>query len=347
MLVVLGEAPGSDEERTGIPFVGQAGKTLDELMREAGLDRREWHVLNTFIERPPENDLRDVRWTLNKTEYRREFGCNPPSSPPPLKKRYLRPEHHWQLAELSERLRAIQPDLILAMGATALWALTAQDAITSYRGNFFLSPFGSAIATFHPAAVLYMFQNRPVLWADLVKVRKWLDGTLMPPMKRRLWFDPSFEEIETVYKSFRRRPLDLLGVDIETAPSIAQITTISFSTEREGICIPFWNKDELVRERQNYWARVEDERIAWRWVEKFSLLPNPKVCQNGLYDSQYLMDAPLDIRLRNYRHDTAIMAHSYQPELQKALGFLSSIFLNEPSWKQMRQSAKDVNKADE
>jgi len=65
-----------------------------------------------------------------------------------------------------------------------------------------------------------------------------------------------------------------------------------------------------------------------------------------LYDAQYLLDAPIPIVLRNYIHDTSLAQHAYQPELPKALGILASLYLNEPSWKQMRASAKDA-KADE
>jgi hypothetical protein len=68
--------------------------------------------------------------------------------------------------------------------------------------------------------------------------------------------------------------------------------------------------------------------------------------QNGLYDMQYLLDT-LDLRVLNVVHDTAIMQHTLQPELPKALGTLASLYLNEPLWKQMRESAKDDNKADE
>lgn len=346
-LVILGEAPGADEEVAGIPFIGQAGKQLDLLMAEAGLDRREWHILNTFLKRPPENNLKDPSWTLNKTEWKREYG-SVPYGPSALKKRHLRPEHHWQVEELRRRLEELKPDLILAMGSTALWALTGEDAITTYRGSFWLSPYGLAIATLHPASVLYQYSNRPILWADLVKVRKHFEGTLPPPLKRRLWIDPTFAEIAACYARFKMRPVaNELGVDIETAPSIAQITSISYSFADEGIVIPIWDKYAVTAERQNYWPTAEDEVKAWRWIQKFAELPHVKVMQNGMYDAQYLMDAPIDIRLRNWRHDTSVMQHSYQPELKKDLGTLGSLYLNEPSWKHMRSRSAEDNKGDE
>lgn len=346
-LVILGEAPGADEEKTGIPFVGSAGRQLTESLESAGLRRASFHILNTFLKRPPNNDLADDSWTLNKTEFKREYGYVPLT--PSLKKRYLRPELQWQIEELQTRLRVLKPDLILAMGATALWALTGQDAITQWRGNFFTSPYGRAIATLHPASVLYQYSNMPLLWADLVKVRLWLEDKLPQPMRRRLWINPTSDEIAACYARFAARKvdrLDPLGIDIETCPAIDQITTVSFSFADEGICIPIWDRAAVSVERQNYWPTATAELQAWKWIRRFARLPHYKVMQNGSYDSQYLMDAPLDIRARNWRDDTAVLQHSYQPELQKALGVLASLYLNEPSWKQMRASAKDA-KADE
>lgn len=347
-IVILGEAPGADEEAARRPFVGASGKLLREtLLPAVGLNVNSFHILNAFQQRPPNNDLK--QWTANKTELKKlghRLEAFPAAAQCPINKRYLLPEHHWQLAELDTRLRALKPDLIVCLGGTALWAISGDGAIGTHRGTFFQSRYGPAIATYHPAALLRQWSNLPVAWADLGKVARFLDGTLTPPLRRRLCINPTWLEMGQVYAAFASKPHQVLGVDIETSPSIDQITTISFATETLGICIPFWDKEP--GGRGNVYPLVSDERKAWRWVQRFAQLPNPKVMQNGLYDSQYLMDAaPIDIRLRNWHDDTAILHHALQPELQKALGFLASIYLNEPSWKQMRTSAKDVNKADE
>lgn len=341
-LVILGEAPGADEERYGQPFIGPSGELLRKrLFPDAGLDVSNWHILNTFEQRPPNNDL--DKWTANKTELKK-FGLTPQGDP--FRKRYLLPEYRWMLEELDTRLKELKPDLILCLGGAALWAVSGESAITNFRGNFFQSRYGTALATFHPAATLRQWSNMPLTWADLKKVRLWLEGTLPAPLKRRLWVNPTFAEIENLYWRFKAHPNWLLGVDIETAPSTGQITTISFATAREGICIPFWDRYAAAG-HENYWPTVEDEVRAWRWVDRFSRLPNAKVMQNGLYDMQYLLDAPLPVRVWHTRDDTAIMQHALQPELPKALGTLSSLYLNEPSWKQMRTKTKDMNKADE
>lgn len=344
--MLLGEAPGADEEREGLPFVGASGKLLrEDLLPSAGLDAETFHILNTFIERPPNNDLE--QWTATKTELKK-LGQLALAERLPImaKKRYLLPEHHWQIAELWRRLDELQPDLIIAMGATALWAVSGSTGIGNFRGNFFKTRWGLAIATYHPAAVARQWSFRPMVWADLSKARRHLEGTLPPPLKRRLWINPTFQEIANVHALFNRNPHWLLGVDIETSPAIGQITCISFATAHEGICIPLWDKD-AAPEQANFWPTVEDEVRAWRWIERFARLPNRKVLQNGLYDMQYLLDGPIDIRLYNAVDDTAILMHSLQPELPKSLGTLSSLFLNEPSWKQMRTALKDENKADD
>lgn len=120
---------------------------------------------------------------------------------------------------------------------------------------------------------------------------------------------------------------------------------ISFGTPTEVLCIPIFNKHGLW-DRCHYWKTAAEEAKAWRWIMRFGALPNPKVGQNFLYDHQYLLQ-DLDIRVRHVQDDTAILQHAMQPELPKALGTLASLFLAEPSWKFMRESDKDQNKADD
>lgn len=340
-LLILGEAPGAQEESENTPFVGASGRLLTGLLANAGLDRAHFHLTNVFQLRPQDNKL-DLHWTANKTEHKK-LGLIPRGAP--LQKRYLLPDYWPQVEATRQRLLELQPDLVIGVGAKAQWLLTGDDRIGTFRGTFFNVPWLNcpALTTFHPAAVLREYKMLPVVLMDLIKVRLFLTGELQQPLRRRLYINPTWDEIELVYHQLRatREPL---GVDIETCPSIGQITTISFSTPTLGICIPLWDKDAVGVEPSVYSPR--DEVRAWRWIDRYAALPNTKILQNGLYDMQYLLDAPLPIRLRGKIEDTAIMQHAYQPELRKDLGSLASFYLNEPSWKQMRTSAKDA-KADE
>lgn len=340
-LLLLGEAPGEQEEKEGKPFVGASGELLNDLLLISGFKREEFHVTNVFSKRPPANDLK--AWTCTKTDLKK-LGLT--SSLPALSKRFLHPDHEPELHRLREELRSLNPSLIICLGGTALWAITGDARITQNRGVLWTTDTGAeCIATYHPAAILRAWDLRPLAWADLRKARKSLDGRLDPPVKRHLYINPSEEELEYVYQAFAAQPTDLLGVDIETAPGCDQITTISFATPTLAICIPLWDKYTLPA-LSHFYGGASSEALGWRWIIRFAELANPKVLQNGLYDMQYLLDI-MDIRLQNVVHDTAILQHALQPELPKALGTLASLYLNEPAWKFMRESSKDDNKADE
>lgn len=342
-LLIIGEAPGEEEQKQGKPFVGPSGELLSRLLELSGFRLGHFHITNVFSERPPGNELKN--WTVTKTELRKQ-GYSEVGRLPQLQKRYLHPEREPELHRLREELCTIRPDLTIALGGTALWALTGDGRITQSRGVLWDTDYGGrAIATYHPAAILRQWDLRPLAWADLRKARSWLNGTLVPPLYRRIYINPTEEELEYCYGTFASRPADLLGVDIETAPGCDQITTIAFATPTLGVTIPVWDRYTLPA-LSNCYATPSGEAARWGWIRRFCQLPNPKVMQNGLYDMQYLLDT-MDLRVHNVVHDTAILQHTLQPELPKALGTLASLYLNEPLWKQMRESAKDDNKADE
>lgn len=351
-LLILGEAPGEEEIKESRPFVGSSGKLLDDLLQLAGLHRAQFHITNVFSQRPPANDLK--AWTLTKTELRKA-GYSEAGRLPQIQKRYLHPEREPEVVRLKAELLRIAPDFIIAVGGTALWALTGDSRITTHRGAFFTAggfdpasivPIPcTALATFHPAAVMREWSMRPIVWADLKKVAQWLAGTLVPPISRRIYINPTEAELAYVYNSFRQGlGTELLGLDIETSPAANQLTTFAIGTPEVCICIPVWNAQTLPQLSHCY-ADAPSEAARWNWIRKFCSLPNPKVMQNGLYDMQYLLDA-FDIRPVNVLHDTAILQHALQPELPKDLGTLGSLYLNEPGWKFMR-TAKDEGKADE
>ncbi|KKL46727.1 hypothetical protein LCGC14_2342680 [marine sediment metagenome] len=137
---------------------------------------------------------------------------------------------------------------------------------------------------------------------------------------------------------------DLLAFDTETRKG--QITCISFAPSPTiAIVIPFVEKTP--NPDYNYWKDPEDEKSAWRFVQKVLDSPVPKLAQNGLYDLQYLW-TPHGISVRNFSEDTMLLHHSIYIELPKGLGFLGSIYTEEVAWKLMRTRSKDsVEKKDE
>ena len=77
------------------------------------------------------------------------------------------------------------------------------------------------------------------------------------------------------------------------------------------------------------------------WLQVWRLLGSniPKIFQNGMYDLQYLMR--MGLRVRACDEDTMLMHHAICPEMNKGLGFLGSIYTNEPAWKLMRKHKGD------
>jgi uracil-DNA glycosylase family protein len=134
-IMLLGEQPGDQEDRQGRPFVGPAGKLLDEALAEAGIDRSQVYVTNVvkhFKWSPAERGKRRIH---KKPAYSEIKACRP-----------------WLDAELD----AVKPEVVVCLGATAAQAIFGrQFRITQQRGRMMNSPISSkTLATFHPSAIL-------------------------------------------------------------------------------------------------------------------------------------------------------------------------------------------------
>ena len=126
----------------------------------------------------------------------------------------------------------------------------------------------------------------------------------------------------------------MLAVDIETLKQ-QQVAEIGFaSSPQMALHIPFVYKEG--REYISYWESAEDELKAWDFVDMVCRSSIPKIGQNVLQYDSYFMAKAVGIPILNIVEDTMTLAHCWQPELDKNLGFLGSLFLNEKSWKHIR-----------
>jgi uracil-DNA glycosylase len=132
-LALVGEAPGEQEVEQGRPFVGRAGKLLDELLEEAGIDRSELYVTNVVKVRPT-----------------KESGRRTQNRPPRAG------EIREGMEILSEELGLIKPKFLVLLGTTPAKALIKKSfTLKSERGTTFDSELGvPALATYHPAYLL-------------------------------------------------------------------------------------------------------------------------------------------------------------------------------------------------
>jgi DNA polymerase len=142
--MLIGEAPGAEEDRLGDPFVGQAGKLLDNMLAAIGLSRRS----NVYIA----NVLK----------------CRPPGNRNPAPEEVEKCTPH-----LLQQIELIKPKLILAMGRFAAQTLLRSDAsIASLRGRLHRYAGVPLIVTYHPAYLLRTLEDKAKAWEDLLFASK-------------------------------------------------------------------------------------------------------------------------------------------------------------------------------
>ena len=135
VIMLVGEQPGDAEDKAGHPFVGPAGKLLDEALRQAGIDRSRAYVTNVVKHFKWEASERGKRRIHKKPRYAEIKACRP-----------------WLDAEL----KVVKPDVLVCLGATAAQALLGKDfSVTRDRGNFQPSDLAPRVmATVHPSSIL-------------------------------------------------------------------------------------------------------------------------------------------------------------------------------------------------
>ena len=358
-ILYVAEAPGAEEEREGEPLIGSSGQEFTKCLKEAGIPREICRLDNVFHWRPPNNKFH-AEWCATKKEVLESYksmrdslvkGCPNYSWPSTYtwanvsQGKYVKPEYLPELQRLKEEIISVNPNLVVALGGVAAWALLGVSGITKLRGvvtESSLVPGMKVLPTWHPAYIQRAWESRLTLIADLIKAKKEMEFPDIRRPERQIWINPTIEDIE-LFTEHYIIGAKILSFDIETARK--QITCISFApTKDKALVIPFVDK---TKPGYNYWENPKDEVRAWLLIKGLLALPMPKLGQNGIYDLQYLWK-PHGIAVRNYAEDTMLLHHALYIELKKDLGFLGSIYTDEASWKLMRHRAKDtVEKKDD
>lgn len=331
-IALIGEAYGAEEERAKSPFVGPAGYQLNSLLDEAGIRRADCFISNVFNLKPVNNDIE----TLCVSKREDTLGL------PPLRPaKYLAPQYLPELQRLERELREVSPNIVVALGNTAAWALLRNAGISKIRGAVTTStlvPRLKVLPTYHPAAILRQWDLRPVTVLDLMKAKRESEFKEIRRPERTVYIEPSLSDLDWFFETHIRQA-SRLAPDIETAGN--QITCIGFATSiSRAIVVPFV---DYRKEGNSYWSSLGEELQAWEWVRKVLALPTPKVFQNGLYDMAFLW-RHYGIPTFNADEDSMLLHHALQPESLKGLGFLGSVYTNEASWKLMNSRSKTIKR---
>jgi len=302
---------------------------------EAGIDLDSCLRTNVLALRPPGNKLEAL------CGKKAEVGAGY-SLPPISQGKYLRPEFLGELSRLGAELEACRPNVVVALGNLACWALLRRTGIGSIRGYVAASvaPAGlKVLPTYHPAAVLRNWAWRPIVLQDLQKVLRESKTPDIVRPSRKLLIQPTLAELASWVRACKASPPDWLSVDIETKRR--QITMIGFArSASDALVVPFVDES---RPGNSYWPTAAMEVEARQWCNELLGSSIPKLAQNGLYDTQFLWRE--GFKLRSFKHDSMLLHHSLYPELLKGLGFLGSIYTDNPEWKSLRR--EETTKRDE
>jgi len=147
-VMFIGEAPGADEDRVGLPFVGRSGRLLEKMMASVGLKREDVYITNVIMWRPPGN----------RTPTDAEVAICLPF--------------------LKRQIELVEPKMIVFLGASAANALLDNtESISKMRGHFLDYETSSkkiieALATFHPAFLLRNSAQKAKSWTDFLRILK-------------------------------------------------------------------------------------------------------------------------------------------------------------------------------
>lgn len=320
-IALVGEALNDLDD--GEAFSGVLGWHLDKLLDAVGITRRDCFTTVVFNLVPKGGNIKSL--CGNKKQ-------GIPNRLPLQRGKYVKAEYAEELARFDREIEAADPNIIVAFGATALWALTGEMGIRQSRGVCRLSASGrKVLPTYHPQAVVRQWTLRPIVIADLQKAVAQSAFPEYVRPERHICIPETIPEL-LAFEQEHFASAPKLACDIETKQE--QITCIGFSPDPSyALVIPFFRHDG-----SNYWQTREEEREAWKIITRW-LATYPTVYQNGIYDMSFLwrvygIPAPLATS------DTMLMHHALQPEMDKGLGFLASLYTDEPSWKQMGKGLK-------
>ncbi|SHF46155.1 uracil-DNA glycosylase [Caloramator proteoclasticus] len=141
-LMLIGEGPGEEEDNTGRPFVGKAGKLLDKMLETINIKREEVYIANIVKCRPPNNRIP------------------------------FEDEARSCIVYLRKQVAIVKPKIIVCLGSTAArYVINENIKITKDRGIWYKKGDFYIIATFHPAALLRDENKKKLAWEDLKKIK--------------------------------------------------------------------------------------------------------------------------------------------------------------------------------
>lgn len=317
-IMIVGEAPAKNEIEQGKCFVGPTGTMLMELLKNAGIEANDVYFTNA------------VKYMLGPSQD--QFGKKiPPET------RCERIGVKWSdcLELLGNEVQVMRPHIIVALGGTALQALTGKSFhhIARWRGSVIPGMGFKVIPTYHPAGLFHRtdaeehsYWIKGIIEFDLVRAKKQAEFSDFRYPKRLLQICNNTGDLLRFLKDNENETH--LSVDIEAKKCIPICIGLAFNPHR-AITVPLWGETGIGKI-----SSIPQAELVGLWFMVDQILRDPrykKVGQNFKYDQDKLRR--LGFKVNNFANDTAMMSACVNPELPRALEFLTSIYTEEPYYK--------------
>ena len=307
--VIVGEQPGKLEVKIRQPFIGSAGKVLTECLNAANIIQHECYKTNVIkdLDKPA---YEIFTYTRGKAKVQ---------------------ESWYKHTEVLKNELEKTEGLIIAVGNTALYALTNNIGITKWRGSVIestLLPGRLVLPILHPSTVIppkKVYTNKLLIQLDLQRARDYIDGKFQPP-EYDIAIQPSFFESMDFLQQCYEEGMKGYTIDYDIELRFEQVSCISFAyTSWHAISIPF------ICASGDYFT-VDQEVEVWKAIAK--ILEEPKIKKRGqnlIFDSHFL--------IRNHKiatkniEDTMVAQQIIMSEYPRGLDFITSIWTSHPYYK--------------
>jgi len=313
-LAIVGEQPGFQEVKQRRPFIGPAGKGLDECLAMTRIQRSSIYITNVIkdLDAPLKSYI-DIdsrgKWKISEQGYQ-------------------------YIQELADELKSL-PNLNVAVacGNIALLALTNRVGITKWRGSVIEStivPGLKVVPTFHPATFIppkFNFLNKPLICEDLLRAKRESEFSWINRKERNITIKPSFDEAVAALNHCYEVGLrgQTIGIDIEVINGELDCISLAWS-DAESISIPFrYQQGDYFTPEQEYEIMLLIAKIIQE--EKIS-----KVGANFIFDLQFLFHK-YGIHPRGNIHCTQIAQKIAFPDFPAGLDFVTTMHTDVPYYK--------------
>ena len=331
-IMIVGDAPSEFDLMKNMPFCSTQGMELDRMLNEAGILRSQCFVTNVCHHKPPANDMGE--WLVATVSPPRADNAKYSNKEwVSWRGKWCHPAVRSGYEQLVKHIALVRPSLVIALGNTALFALTGEWGIKSWRGSQLEGSVEGhtfkVIPAYHPSAVVRDWSTRAITVHDFRRAAHEAKSSLpynVPSYDRII--RPNFTQVVQWFAKAKvqmARGQTIISADFETRgghPACFGMYVKGLPT----ICIPFM-VDQVAESQEDefsYWARDQE---FWIWRELRALLTHRNcriVGQNWSYDSQYLYRFML-VTVPVF-WDTMVTQHCIFPGMPKGLDYLSSMY---------------------